>query len=347
MLFAAVVFVCASFALASSHRRSGGLTVELTGPQSITSLDDLIITAAVTNGNSEDIQIQTYGTVLDTLPTHAFNVTTADNTELNFIGIELSVDLSQAPFTTIPAGETLTVNRSIADLYDFASVGETTLTISLYNTYMVARSQDNLTVVEVSAYSPVTVNVPVGLERRNVFTRALIECTSNLTEYLFISEAYLESKALAARAAAYVTLNGLNDSLYESYFGLGGVLDVVSVYDAVATEVNSSISISCTDPDDYCTAGVVTYTVTQSSEIVVCDSFFDEVTTSDLCSTTTVDDRDVRGGTLLRDLTLITSGTSSLVNGCILDRLLLGPLARINADSYSCFATQVYQDAAC
>ncbi|KIY48342.1 hypothetical protein FISHEDRAFT_43721 [Fistulina hepatica ATCC 64428] len=345
----AVVLTCAHLALASPYKQPGGLIIELTGPESLTNFDDLIITASVTNGNRDDIQIQTYGTVLDTLPTHAFNVTTADNIELDFTGIELSVDLNRAPFTTITAGETVTVNRSIADLYDFASVGGTTLTISPYNTYMMAGFEDNQTIVEISSFSSAVVSVPAGIERRHIFPRAAVECT-NLTENLFIRRAYLESKALAASASGYIALNGTTDSLYEAYWGLIDLLDadgVTDVYDAVSTESNSSISISCTDTDDLCTTGVVAYTITLSSEIVVCDSFFDQVPTTDLCSTTTVDDRNVRGETILREMTLITSGTSNLVQSCTRDQLLIGALARSNADSYSCFATQVYYNTEC
>lgn len=85
-----------------------------TAPTSVHSIDDIKVTAAVTNTGSEAIKVLKYGTVLDgDMPTRSFAVS-KDGVHADFTGIKISVDLEQIgeeAFVTIPAGETVTVSH--------------------------------------------------------------------------------------------------------------------------------------------------------------------------------------------------------------------------------------------
>ena len=69
-----------------------------------------------------------------------------------------------------------------------------------------------------------------------------------------------------------------------------------------------------------------------------CSIFYNEVTTSRLCSGTSVASRNIRGGTTLHELTHATSGTSDVGYGCSYDQNLgqSSPSSAVrNADNYN------------
>ena len=85
-----IALALAGSALATPLARSEDLKVELSGAESVTSIDDVKITAAVTNTGSEAVKVLKYGTVLDSqLPTRSFHVT-KDDADVAFTGIKVS-----------------------------------------------------------------------------------------------------------------------------------------------------------------------------------------------------------------------------------------------------------------
>lgn len=83
----------ASSVLATPYRRFDGITVELSGPSgSVSSIDDLKLTASVTNTGSEAVKILRFGTVLDEkLPTKSFTVT-KDGAVVPFTGVKVDLE---------------------------------------------------------------------------------------------------------------------------------------------------------------------------------------------------------------------------------------------------------------
>ena len=85
-----IALALAGSALATPLARSEDLKVELSGAESVTSIDDVKITAAVTNTGSEAVKVLRYGTVLDSqLPTRSFHVA-KDDADVAFTGIKVS-----------------------------------------------------------------------------------------------------------------------------------------------------------------------------------------------------------------------------------------------------------------
>ena len=86
----------------------------LTAPSEVHSIDDIKVTAAVTNTGSEDIKVLKFGTVLDNhYPTRSFTVS-KDGLVANFTGIKLQIDLEaidDTAYVVIPAGETVIVEH--------------------------------------------------------------------------------------------------------------------------------------------------------------------------------------------------------------------------------------------
>ena len=66
-----------------------------------------------------------------------------------------------------------------------------------------------------------------------------------------------------------------------------------------------------------------------------CSIFYNEVTTSRLCSGTSVASRNIRGGTVLHELTHAVSGTTDVGYGCSFDMSFSPSQAVRNADNYN------------
>ncbi|KAF8885804.1 Deuterolysin metalloprotease family-domain-containing protein [Infundibulicybe gibba] len=337
--------------LATPTKRFDGLSVKLTGPSdSISSLNDLKLTATVTNTGAEDVKVLKYGTILDDkMPTKSFTVT-KDGEAIPFTGIKLSVSLDQvddSAFATIPAGETVTVNHdSILRIVNFASAGAGTFTFEPITSFQVAGAQEAataLTRVEAQAAPTVNINITGDISQRelqHVNKRAVDICTT-ASRKSFIDAAYSEGKSLASTASSYISSHGA-DTLYKAYFGATATSRVTSILNAVASESSSSRTLSCVDSLGACSSGVIAYTVISTTNIYFCSIFFNEVATANLCSGTTVASRNARGGTTLHELTHAVGGTDDIQYGCAADQALSDANSVANADNFNCFTTQVY-----
>ncbi|KAF9269531.1 Metalloprotease [Marasmius fiardii PR-910] len=346
-MFAAsfVAFVLASLALASPTKRLGGLAVDVTGPSNAASVDDLKLTATVKNTGSEAVKILKYGTILDEkLPTRSFTVT-KDGAAVAFTGIKLSVSLEDADdsaFAVIPAGESVTVDHNVASLFDFATAGAGTFKFEPVATFKVAGSEEKVaSLADVEELEVIASAVEVTLsgtpENRELLSplekRARNTCTG--TQGTFVSSAYSEAKQLATASTSYISSNS-GSSLYTAYFKTNSPTTISSVFTGVANENSSSRILGCNDPLGACTSGVIAYTVISNTNIYFCSIFFNEVAQSNLCTgRTTVAARNVRGGTVLHEITHAVSGTDDVTYGCAADRSLSASQQRINADSYN------------
>lgn len=343
--------------MAGPHKRFAGLAVNLSGPgATVTSIDALKFTAIVTNYGAEPVKILKYGTILDDkLPTRSFAVE-KDGTTVPFRGVKLSVsldDVDDSAFTIIPAGESVTVRHDVTSLYDFASVGTGNFSFQPVTNFQILGTNETFKTVKqfnkiaIEAESMV-VQVTKDISKRElpqVNKRAVDICTAP-EQKAFIDDSYIEGKSLAAYGASYINANGANE-LYKAYWGNTTTSRVLSVFNAVANENSSSRTLSCVDTYAVCSAGVIAYTVTSTSNIHYCSIFFQEVPTIGVCSRTTVAARNIRGGTTLHELTHALSGTSDVSYGCAANQALSDSDKFINADNYNCFATQVYANTRC
>ncbi|TFK81245.1 Metalloprotease [Polyporus arcularius HHB13444] len=351
-----LVLACSTaLSLATPANRDPAFEVSVTAPTEVQSIDDIKVTAAVTNTGSEDVKVLKFGTILDNhYPTRSFTVS-RDGIAANFTGIKLQIDLDvldDFAYVVIPAGETVIVEHEVASLYNFEELGTGAFEFEPVTDFQVVAADAKPNAYKVSA-GKVKVNVKSDVSQREMKThekRARVSCP-NSSESSFISSSYSEGKSLASIVVNYISSNGA-DSLYRSYFGSSPTSTVLDVFSAVAGENSRSRMLSCNDPYKICSdpPGVIAYTMTPSTNIYFCSIFYREVTTSSLCNGTTVASRSIRGGTVLHELTHALSNTTDVGYGCSYDQSLgmwSPSQARSNADNYNCFATQVYQNTQC
>ncbi|KAJ7133189.1 hypothetical protein C8R44DRAFT_611560 [Mycena epipterygia] len=345
LCFAAVV-------LAGPYKHAHTLSVALSSPSSsVHSIADLVLTAAVTNRGPEDIKVLKYATILDAaLPTRSFTKIFIPDTHAV---LKLSISLTHAgetAYTTISAGKTSTVAHNVSALFDFASVDPGSFTFAPVKRLQIAHGAQKisvpteLTTIDVSC-NPITIAVTGDVAPRTLVRRAPDTCT-NASQKKFIDARFGEGAGVD-----YITSRGASDSLYKSYWGTLETSRVISILDAVANENSKSRNLSCVDPFDVCPEpGVIAYTDFPTNNIYFCGPFFDEQPTTSLCSGTTVESTDIRGGTTLHEAYtpyIIHPFEATLIYVAYGCRALSADKAIQNADNFECFATKVYANTKC
>ncbi|KAL1742755.1 hypothetical protein HDZ31DRAFT_42548 [Schizophyllum fasciatum] len=271
---AAATLGLASTAAAGPFRRSSALSIDVSAPESITSLDDMSVVATVTNTGSEPVKVLKAGSVLDDkLPTRSFFVKKGD-IKVDFSGVKVSMaldKLSEASYVTIQPGSSVNAThdseylcRPVSSLYNFESAGAGDFDIE-----------------------PVT---------------------------------WFQVPDVASSKVKSISDFSKDDA---------------------------SRTLNCSDELNACEDGVIAYTVTATTNVYFCDIFFDEVQTDRLCAGTTVAERNIRGGTVLHELTHALKGTEDVGYGCKANTKLSDEEKISNADNFNCFSTQVYADTKC
>jgi len=227
-------------------------------------------------------------------------------------------------------------------VYDFSATGPGTFTFNPVSTFQVIGLNDAVENISDTARlnianaGSVSVTVTGDVSKRELYheKRARVSCSTS-SQASFISASYSEGKSLAAQAASYINSRGASDSVYRDYFGSNPTSSVVSKFNAVANENSSSRTLSCSDPYSVCGGGVIAYTLISTTNIYYCSIFYNEVASGSLCSGTTVNARNIRGGTTLHELTHAVAGTDDVGYGCPANQGLSDSNKLINADNYN------------
>ncbi|KAJ7339751.1 hypothetical protein DFH08DRAFT_704786 [Mycena albidolilacea] len=324
-----------------------GLTVSIAGPTAVTTIADLELTAHVTNTGPQSIKILKYSTVLDDLPTRSFAVT-KDNTDVEFLGIKASAISGDATFVTIGAGETVTIQHKVASLYDFSGAGTGSYTfIPITSFQVVSESTGNLQASAIPTFLPVEASSTSHLvhisgtlvDERALGKRVSFQTCADPTKLTFMNAAYKDTNELAYFGLLYILTYGGVTSEYLAYLEHTG--DSANVMHFSSDSDSLWCSMSCTDDHGACGNGVIAYTWIATKNIYFCPLFFTEVPSTTLCQGDDFSNRDIRGGTVLREV----CGRLFIFSnyGCALDTTLPDNRVDRNADNYNCFSTLIYQ----
>ncbi|KAH7101003.1 Metalloprotease [Auriculariales sp. MPI-PUGE-AT-0066] len=354
---ALTILVLAAAALAAPTV-PGELKVSVAAPESMSSLDGLKVVASVTNTGTEDVTVLNIGTILDaTRATKSFKVT-KDDTPVAFTGVRIYPNMGNLPesaYTTIKAGETVTVEHDVSALYDFegALEGDFTFTpnaVLPIVTNKIAGSAPELKIVELTDLPSAAVKLSGDLARRELpgsknAKRATVSC-SNSSRASFISQTYAESKVLAGYARDYASSNGTS-SLVKAFWKTNSASTVATRFNSVATENTSGRTLNCSDPYDICDEAVAYTVISGNNPIYFCDSYFSFPNpTSSQCGVSTTEQMSA-AAVALHESTHAVLGTDDINYGCTGDQSLSASNQLNNADNYNCFAMWVFLQTRC
>jgi len=161
-------------------------------------------------------------------------------------------------------------------LYDFAAAGTGKFDFAPNTAFKLSEASTSSKVATIqSTAKPITVEITGDVAKRNFPTpkrsahskrldkRSVVEC-SDSTQSSFIEGSYTESKELASLGAEYV---GSGGELVEAYFSSNDPSAVSDILDGVATEDDSSRTLSCTDEYDVCDGNVIAYTLIATTNV--------------------------------------------------------------------------------
>ncbi|KAJ7249357.1 Deuterolysin metalloprotease family-domain-containing protein [Mycena rebaudengoi] len=347
-----------SFATLALSVSVGDLKVSLKAvSKSVSSIDDIVISAIVSNPTDSDIRVMNKNNVLDNSATQTFAVT-KDGENIQFSGVKVTYDLSsELMFTTIPAGQSVAVNHTVASLFDFEAAGTGEFSFDA-NTFFQAGIDGAIVEIptatlKIEVQSDVKKRELVPLERR----QSTPTCADGGRQNV-IATALAGARALAGGAAADIRSHP-NSNEFNTYFGGNSQDDIWFRHDIIAGDLASSGTriIGCTDPANICPgSNVIAYTSIFTSggnivgsDIFVCDSFFTGVgETPQICGSGTFDPtQSSKAGVILHELSHATSGTGDLGYGCSVTAGLSVSDKRNNADNYRCMGLAIYKHYNC
>ncbi|GLB39267.1 putative secreted metalloproteinase that allows assimilation of proteinaceous substrates [Lyophyllum shimeji] len=354
-MFRATVLL--SLATLSLGLASGDLRVTLrAGAASVSSVDDIVISAVVSNPTDQDIRVIAKNNVLDTSATRSF-VVSKDGKDVLFAGIRATYDLTaEGVYTTIPAGSSVAVNHTnLGPLYDFETSGTGRFTFTATNIFQTAPDTPALVVDA----PPVIVQVTDDVQKRPLLSPSLSTPTcSDAGKLAVIRDSLAGARAMAGGAATDIRTHPTS-SEFTTYFGGNSQDEIWWRMDIIAGDLASSGTriIGCTDPAGICggTGGVIAYTLVVTSggqivgsDIYTCPIFFTAVSdTPRICTDGFDSTTSSKAGVILHELSHATAGTSDLGYGCSVTAGLSTANKLNNADNYRCMGSAIYRHYNC
>ncbi|KAJ7589099.1 hypothetical protein C8J56DRAFT_30422 [Mycena floridula] len=347
-----------SFATLALSLSASDLKVTLKAvSSSVDSIDDIVISAIVSNPTDSDIRVINKNNVLDNSPTQSFSIT-KDGEDILFSGVKVTYDLSSdLMYTTIPAGGSIAVNHTLAPLFDFEAAGTGVFTFDANTHFQASVDADVVDVptptLKIDVNGDVKKRELVSLERR----QSTPTCSDGGKQNV-IATALAGARALAGGAATDIQSHPASAE-FNTYFGGNSDDDIWFRMDIIAGDLPSSGTriIGCTDPANLCPgSNVIAYTLVGtsggnivSSDIFMCPSFFTGVgETPQICGSGTFDPtQSSKAGVILHELSHATSGTSDIAYGCSVTAGLSAADKRNNADNYRCMGLAIYKHYNC
>ncbi|KAL0058606.1 hypothetical protein AAF712_014702 [Marasmius tenuissimus] len=334
--------VLLSFATLALGLAAGDLKVTVSPvSSSVSSIEDIVLTAVVSNPKDSDIRVVRTNNVLDKLPTKSFSVT-KDDQKVTFTGVIASFDLSlDANWVTIPAGQSVAVNHKVSNLYDFESHGTGTFSFTPTAVFQTANQDETPLFIDVEA---VQVEVkPDG----DVSFRSLVPPTASVSTVTcgdanrasILTNSLADAKKLAAAAASNIRSQPTGDT-WNKFFGGNNAEDIAKRFDLIAQDSGTRKLYCNQDPANICsTSGAYTMLgqsggTIYTSDIYACHSFYNFSETPTVCRQNTADITASRGGVMLHELSHATAATDDVAYYCKTVQGLSAAQKKNNADNY-------------
>ncbi|ESK88169.1 neutral protease 2-like protein [Moniliophthora roreri MCA 2997] len=331
---------------------------------SVQSVNDIVVTAIVSNPTSSDLRVLTVNNVLDTSATRSFDIT-ADGKEVPFAGIKATFDfLHESLYLNVPAGKSIALNHTVSSVYDFSSFAPgTKFTISPRGESTIHESVDDAAPLKVES-NTVEVTVESDLAFNHLFTpvesddlerRVSTPRCSDGSKLQLLVDSLKYARSIAGGAATDIRSHPTGPE-YTRFFGGNNQNDIWYNFDRVAGDQNTNRDITCSsdnaDARNYCSSnpGVIAYTVIYSdgrTPIFTCDLFVQAGTTPSICQGDFDSTMSSRGGIILHELAHAVHGADDVTYGCSAAAGLSVADKKRNADNYRCMGLNIYKDYNC
>ncbi|KAF7315832.1 Neutral protease 2 [Mycena indigotica] len=329
--------------------------------QSVKSVEDIVITAVVSNPTKKDIRVIAKNNILDGSATRSFAVSKADNSVL-FTGVRTTLDLTaEGIYTTIPAGSSIAVNHTdLGALYDFEHFGTGSFHFAP-NTFF--QTGPDATPIHVKT-DVIAVEVTHDVAKRELFplqARTSTPVCGDGGKLQVLTQALASARSLAGGAATDLQTHP-NSAEFNTYFGGNDPNEIWYDMDRIAGDLSDRSgdrSINCNnDPAGLCggNGGVIAYTIVVTSggqivgsNIYTCDILYTDVQSnpSSICTNGFDSTTSSTGGVILHELSHATSGSADIIYGCSNTAQLSPADKKNNADNFRCMGLAIYKHYDC
>lgn len=323
---------------------TGDLTVTVNAVSAkVSSIEDIILTAVVSNPTDSDIRVIKLANVLDESSSESFKVS-KDGKDVDFTGIYAHADFTNdLNFITIPAGQSVAVNHTVSKLYNFESHGTGTFTFAPWSIFQNDVDQPAL---QVSA-DPVSIEVTSDVAQRHLIDIASINSESRASnpncndggKLQTIRDSISFARSLAGGAAQDIR-NRPNSNEWNKFFGGNNRDEIWYKFDLIAGDVGNR-QVYCNRDDGGGCDRFAAYV--WNGHVYMCDNFFSFQGTPDVCRQPIEQINNSKGGVMLHELSHATGGTADHVYGCQAVQGLSAQQKGTCADNYQCMALNVYR----
>ncbi|KAF4622412.1 hypothetical protein D9613_009121 [Agrocybe pediades] len=329
---------------AAAVANAATLSLKVSGPQAVDSVEDLKVVATLTNNGAEAVKILNDPRgALSKMPTDTFSITDAAGSVPSFSGVKVKYVPEHAAkigaYTTLKPGESIEVEHHLGHAYNFTLPGAGAYDIHANNRFYIVNPDSSLSTVyaDSAAHSArlsgkgklaIARETPAGILSKRYTYKS---CSSSQQSSIVSAAAGAET--YAANAYSYLNSHTSSTTRYTTWFGTytsARHSTVTSHFQKIDSNTFSTFTFdcSCTDSGTYAYVYPDTF-----GYIYLCGAFWQAPTTG----------TDSKAGTIIHESSHFTSngGTDDHVYGQTAAKSLAksDPASAIdNADNHEYFA---------
>ncbi|TFK34427.1 deuterolysin M35 metalloprotease [Crucibulum laeve] len=317
-----------------------GLSLKVTGPDSVNTVEALKVVATITNTGDETLKILNDPRgPLSKLPTDTFAISEASGARPAFSGVKAkyvpktAAAAGESAYTILAPGQQIKVEHNLAEAYNFTNSGAGAYSVEARNLFYIVDSSSKVVPIYADAEAHTAkVSGTLSVTRPIISKRATFKgCTSS--QQTSLNSAASAAQTYAANALSYLNSHTSSTTRYTTWFGTYTAArhtTVTSHFSSISSNVFSSFTFDCT-----CTeSGTYAYVYPDTfGTVYLCGAFWSAPTTG----------TDSKGGTLIHESSHFTrnGGTDDHVYGQSAAKSLAtsNPTQAIdNADNHEYFA---------
>jgi peptidyl-Lys metalloendopeptidase len=203
----AIVFILALGSLGVSAERA--ISVTVTGPDSVTDVENLTIVATVSNTGDQTVKLlNDPQSLLSNAPTDTFSISDASGTRPAFTGIKVKyVPTVARAVTVLEPGQSVQVEHDISQAYNFTSSGEGQYSFQANNLfYQVTDDGTIATIIANEEGTTTSLSGNLGITRRSLDKReTYVGCSDSMQSD--IQAGSTAAKQYASNALSYLYWN--------------------------------------------------------------------------------------------------------------------------------------------
>ncbi|RDB29715.1 Peptidyl-Lys metalloendopeptidase [Hypsizygus marmoreus] len=293
---------------------ASGLSLKVTGPETVHDVDNLKVVTTVTNTGDETLKILNDPRgPLNKLAANTFAITDANGAVPAFTGVKVKYVPSAAiaagkdAVTVLAPGQSVSVEHNLSEAYNFTHTGEGAYNFEASNLFFIVDSANKAVPIyaDNEAHSA-KLSGKLAIARRSVDKRATYNGCSSSQQSLLASAASA-AQSYASNALSYANAHTSASTRYTTWFGTYTAsrhTTVVSHFSKISGNTFSSYKYDCTCTD----SGTYAYVYPDTfATVYLCGAFWNAPTTG----------TDSKGGTLIHESSHFTSngGTDDYVYG--------------------------------